>query len=234
MFLNSFRFSKRARYASRVVGLILIVLVIITGSLGCAPKREYNHGGQGVYHIVQRGQTLYRIGLTYGVSVDVLARANNISDPNVISVGDAIFVPGAEQALHVEPYYAYSGTSPFMPVAGTITSNFGAPRNGYRHTGIDIAAPRGTPIRAVLDGRVVFSGRQSRYGLIVIIDHADGYSSVYAHNDKNLVSAGDKVRRGDTIALVGKSGNASGYHLHFELHRHDKIINPTEFLRSSR
>jgi murein DD-endopeptidase MepM/ murein hydrolase activator NlpD len=168
------------------------------------------------------------------VPLNLLVKINDIPDPDRISVGDAIFIPGAESRLHVEPYYAYAGALPALPVNGTITSPFGAQRRGYLHTGLDISAPAGTPIRAALPGVVSFSGKQRRYGKIVILEHANGYSSVYAHNHRNLVKTGDRVKKGQHIALVGRSGNATGFHLHFELHKDGRPVNPIDFIKAGK
>jgi murein DD-endopeptidase MepM/ murein hydrolase activator NlpD len=112
---------------------------------------------------------------------------------------------------------------------GEVTSIFG-PRWGRHHDGIDISAPEGTPIRASAPGTVVFSGRQRGYGNIVIIEHPQGLSTAYAHNYKNLVTPGTLVSRGSLIALLGRTGRASGPNLHFEV-RHGKVArDPMRYL----
>ncbi len=104
---------------------------------------------------------------------------------------------------------------------------------GYRswdhsnHRAIDIAGiPRGTDIYAACDGKVVFSGTKGAYGKLVIIDHGHGYETYYGHCNELLVNVGDRVEKGDVIAKVGMTGNASGYHLHFEVRHNDTRINP--------
>lgn len=111
------------------------------------------------------------------------------------------------------------------PVNGTITSSFGPRKKSY-HTGIDIAADRGTEVRAVRSGRVTFRGRSKRYGRLLIVDHGGGIESYYAHLSRYHVREGQKVKRGQRIGRVGKSGRASGYHLHFELRQNGQPINP--------
>jgi lipoprotein NlpD len=89
---------------------------------------------------------------------------------------------------------------------------------GRRHDGIDIAAPKGAIIRAAADGEVIFSDwGPGGYGRIVIVQHSPHLVTVYAHNDRNLVKRRHRVKRGQAIATVGRSGRASGYHLHFEI-----------------
>jgi murein DD-endopeptidase MepM/ murein hydrolase activator NlpD len=120
------------------------------------------------------------------------------------------------------------------PVDGPILSGFGAPRGGHAHQGIDVRAPRGTPVRAAAAGRVIRSGSMRGYGNVVAIDHGDGLETRYAHTAKNLVRAGDWVERGDTIALVGATGNATTPHLHFEVRKSGRARDPVAWLPAER
>ena len=126
--------------------------------------------GEGVYHTVQKNQTLYRIAKTYELDVKVLQRANHIGDPSKLKEGTRLWIPGARRVLQIpdtpRSYTAKKKTSPTVkprkgffiwPSKGTLTSRFGM-RNGRKHEGIDIAAPKGTPIYSAADGKVVFSG----------------------------------------------------------------------------
>lgn len=120
------------------------------------------------------------------------------------------------------------------PVQGTVTRGF---KQGgkHRHDGIDIAARKGTPIVAVASGKVIFSDwGPGGYGRIVILRHAADLVTVYAHNHQNLVKAGQQVRRGDRIATVGRSGRATGYHLHFEIRRKTVPVPPYSYLARDR
>lgn len=118
--------------------------------------------------------------------------------------------------------------SPYIwPVdGGTLTSGFG--RRGRRmHKGIDIAADPGTPIKAVADGKVIYSDNKQRgYGNLVILQHAGDVVTVYAHNRRNLVDEGDTVRQGAVIAELGNTGRSTGPHLHFELRLKSKAVDP--------
>lgn len=123
--------------------------------------------------------------------------------------------------------------------AGYVSSNYGwrrHPISGKRrmHKGIDIAAPRGTPIVAMADGVVTFSGKQRGYGNIVIVSHGNGLETRYAHNTRNTVKKGTKVKQGDVIAKVGSTGRATGPHVHFEVRKNGKSVNPKRFLDMSR
>jgi murein DD-endopeptidase MepM/ murein hydrolase activator NlpD len=119
----------------------------------------------------------------------------------------------------------------FLPVDGRITSHFGVRRDPLgqgerRHKGLDIAAPAGTPVRAVAPGRVVFSSRAGGYGNLVVIDHGNGLTTRYAHNRNLRVSVGDPVRAGQEIAQVGSTGRSTGPHLHFEVIRNGYAVDP--------
>lgn len=111
------------------------------------------------------------------------------------------------------------------PVEGRLSSGFGQ-RRGDRHDGVDIAARKGTPIRAAEAGRVIYSDRLGDYGKIVILKHAGSWATVYAHNRRNRVRKGEFVERGEVIAEVGTSGNASGPHVHFEVRRSNAALDP--------
>lgn len=112
---------------------------------------------------------------------------------------------------------------------GRVSSGYGK-RWRRMHKGIDIAAKRGSPIFAVEDGVVVRAKRVKGYGNLVEIEHSDTYSTRYGHNSKNLVKAGDKVKRGQKIALVGSTGHSTGPHVHFEVRQAKVAINPIKYL----
>lgn len=119
-----------------------------------------------------------------------------------------------------------------QPVSGTITSKFGAQssiRSGA-HTGLDIAAPKGTNIKAAAGGKVTFAGTNGSYGKLVIISHTDGVETYYAHCSALYVSVGDTVSQGQVIAAVGSTGNSTGNHLHLEIRKNGTILNPQNYL----
>lgn len=135
-----------------------------------------------------------------------------------------------------DPNQAFSGESFLTPVRGRITSPFGSrrhPRSGRTsfHSGVDIAARRGTAITAAASGRVSFSGWNRGYGLMVVIDHGGGIQTVYAHCSTTSVKKGDRIKAGQKIAKVGSTGVTTGSHLHFEVRRNGKVQNPLRFLR---
>jgi septal ring factor EnvC (AmiA/AmiB activator) len=118
------------------------------------------------------------------------------------------------------------------PLSGSLIARFGGTLpDGRRSSGLLIAAPAGTPVRAVADGRVVFAEWMSGYGLICIVDHGNGNMSLYAYNDALLRDVGDEVRRGDPVASVGNSGGQGRPALYFELRRQGSPVDPAAWLR---
>ena len=115
------------------------------------------------------------------------------------------------------------------PVEGPITSTFGRRRSGW-HRGIDIKANQGAVVFAAAAGTIAVSAVEPRYGRVVKIDHDDGYMTVYAHNEENLVEAGMRVAAGDPIATIGRTGRATAHHLHFEIRRNGSVYNPLYLL----
>jgi murein DD-endopeptidase MepM/ murein hydrolase activator NlpD len=115
------------------------------------------------------------------------------------------------------------------PVEGPISSTFGRRRSGW-HRGIDIKAERGAVVFAAAAGVVVTSAVEPRYGRVVKIEHDDGYVTVYAHNEENLVQTGMQVAPGDPIATIGRTGRATAHHLHFEIRRNGAVYNPLYLL----
>ena len=124
--------------------------------------------------------------------------------------------PPATPDEHVRTPASSPSSGFIWPVRGTLVSPYGQ-RWGRLHSGIDIAAPAGTPIAASASGQVVYAGSMSGYGLIVVIQHAGGIATAYAHNSSIAVSVGQSVGQGQTIASVGCSGHCFGDHVHFEI-----------------
>jgi murein DD-endopeptidase MepM/ murein hydrolase activator NlpD len=130
------------------------------------------------------------------------------------------------------------GDSFIAPIEGRLTSAYGSRpwRRGKKtylrfHYGIDLGAPIGTTIVAAKEGTVRFAGRYSKsYGNAVVLDHGNGIGSIYAHCSKVTVKSGDKVERGQTIALIGMTGRTTGPHVHFEVRLNQTAIDPTKYL----
>ncbi len=117
------------------------------------------------------------------------------------------------------------------PVVGKVIASYGAADLGRRNDGVNIAAPSGTPVRAAADGEVVYRGSElDGFGNLLLVKHAGGYVTAYAHNDSMLVKKGDKIRQGQVIAKVGQSGAVSSPQLHFEIRQNLKSIDPLAML----
>lgn len=130
----------------------------------------------------------------------------------------------------VKPNEAVSEQGYIWPVEGEVLSFFGE-RSGRVHQGIDICAKKGTKIYAAKTGKVIYSDNGlGGYGNMIIIEHKNGWSTVYAHNSENLVKKNKQVNRGQVIALVGQTGNATGPHLHFEIRKGKDPVNPLFYL----
>lgn len=217
---------------------VFLLLVVFSTCRSVSP----GYPRTGVYHTVTRHQTLWRICKTYGVNMDEVARVNRIRDPSRIREGQRIFIPGARKVLKVDIYIddiggrrgrredpkriALAKGRFIWPVRGKITREFGI-RGTVKHDGIDISASRGTPIRASDSGKVIYSGDEiTGYGNIIIIKHAGGFITVYAHNKINDVAEDMNVVRGQIIGRVGNTGRASAPHLHFEVRKNNRPINP--------
>ncbi|WP_340118873.1 M23 family metallopeptidase [Pelagibius sp. 7325] len=122
---------------------------------------------------------------------------------------------------------ARAGSSFLWPVQGPLLSSYGAKAGGEHNDGINIAAPRGTPVRAAENGVVAYAGQELKgFGKLLLVKHADGWVTAYAHNEELLVAAGDTVQRGQTIARVGSSGHVDRPQLHFEVRRGTRAVNP--------
>jgi murein DD-endopeptidase MepM/ murein hydrolase activator NlpD len=199
----------------------------------------------GTTHVVEKGETLYRIARAYGIEPRELMEANGINDPRTLAPGQELFVPGAPRPVDVPPLAAGSasaarepdellprkgGTGALQwPLKGVLYRGFGV-KQGQRHDGIDLSAPEGTPVRAAAAGEVIYVGTQSGYGLIVIVRHAGGLITLYAHNSEGLVKDGDRVEAGTPVAKVGQTGRTSGPHLHFEVREGTRPRDPLQFL----
>ncbi|MAA77998.1 MAG: hypothetical protein CL916_01965 [Deltaproteobacteria bacterium] len=154
-----------------------------------------------------------------------------------ISCSSSLRFPGSLSYLGRQPasYIPSPHASYQVPTKGRISSPFGmrihpVHKTQKMHKGLDIAAPKGTPIYPIKPGIVTFSGSQKGYGNIVIIDHGEGMSSRYAHCHRLIAQKGERVEYKDIIATVGKSGTATGYHLHLEIRNHNSPIDPQPIL----
>lgn len=200
---------------------------------------------KGILHKVTFGDTIWDIARRYGVNMDDIITANEL-DGERLSIGQELVIPGATRIPSLVRSSTLKrltknlpGESPITrdlkgayvwPVSGRVTSGYGW-RWGRLHQGIDISSRVGQPIVAARTGTVVFAGWRGGYGKTVVIDHGDGTSTMYAHCQSLLASVGQSVDRGETIARVGRTGNTTGPHLHFEVLVNGRAVNPMNYLR---
>ncbi len=132
----------------------------------------------------------------------------------------------------------YMATPRGLPVPGTVSSPYGSRVNPISgrvelHRGIDVSIPAGTPVLATADGIVSFSGWNGGGGNVVVIEHGHGFSTYYAHNERTTVEVGQQVKRGDVIAYAGSTGKSTGSHVHYEIWRTGRVLNPRDFIERS-
>ncbi len=200
---------------------------------------------KGVWHIVKKGENLYRISLYYEVSQQDIKKANNM-DSDSLFVGQKLFIPGtkkktplfaltpdltqnqpettvieqpiSETKILKEPEYAW-------PVEGKIICTYGELGN----KGIDILTSPGSSVKAAKDGKVVFVGTTTKYGETIIIEHENGMFSVYGHDMIVRVKEGQSVKKGAIIGEMKNSSQARRY-LHFEIRYKNNPVNPLNLL----
>jgi len=199
------------------------------------PSARYLRPGQileipdtdGSYITIKKNDTVASVCEKYGIEITDLVNANPGVDVHALQIAQRLFVPGTQALSEIFRFG--------WPVHGRISGRY-----GYRihpvyhrrmmHTGLDIAAGYGSPIRAALGGRVAFVGWKGGYGKTVVVEHPNGYETLYGHCSTILVNRGDTVKRGDTIARIGSTGISTGPHVHFEVREHGSRINPERVL----
>ena len=187
----------------------------------------------GILYSVGPGDTLEKIAARHRVDVDEIISVNELFSDKVRS-GSTIFIPGAQ--LDWLDMAERNGDLFMWPVRGRLTSGYGnrnSPFTGLRqfHSGIDISAVTGTPVRAAMSGRVSVAGWDSAYGNYVVISHHSGYRTLYAHLNVIRVKSGAYVGAGERIGDVGNTGLSTGSHLHFTVYKNGRTINPRSLMR---
>jgi murein DD-endopeptidase MepM/ murein hydrolase activator NlpD len=183
---------------------------------------------KGILYTVKSGDTCEKIAKTYKIKTEDIITANDL-EGKTIQKGDVMFLPGASLTeLEKAKIFGYLF---IKPLNGRFTSPFGIRKDPFTgkpkfHAGIDIAAPYGTPIKAAKDGKVTYAGWKSGYGNVVIIEHQFGYTTLYGHMSKILVSVGQYVKGGQYIGKVGSTGKSTGPHCHFEVHKFGMPTDP--------
>ncbi|MBI4434736.1 peptidoglycan DD-metalloendopeptidase family protein [Candidatus Uhrbacteria bacterium] len=193
----------------------------------------------GVSYTVRRGDTLEAIAKRFGAEAEEILEFNRLVDADDIDVGDLLIIPGGRPPAIVAPPVIRRPTRPALPLP-SISGKFLWPSEGgyrisqyftWRHHGVDIAVAHGTTVFASEVGTVVSSGWIRGYGYQVLIDHGNGLQTRYGHNSKLLVVKGQRVDRGQPIALVGSTGRSTGPHIHYEVFANGARVNPFRYLR---
>lgn len=189
----------------------------------------------GLVHTVAAGDSLNGISAKYGVSMEELLDANDITDPT-LQTGQEIFIPGARMdATSLKKAMGELFAYP-IKAAWRLTSRFGRRSDPFTgvtssHTGIDMACPTGTPVYASMSGKVIVAGWNNIFGNYVIVDHENGYQTLYGHMSKILTSSGKRITQGVKIGLVGSTGYSTGPHLHFTVYKNGKLVDPQSVLK---
>ena len=232
------------------ITLFLLLISILSGCQVLKNLDILSTNQQGIYHTVQKGQTLHFIARAYNVNIDRLKRINGVYDPSKLQIGARLWIPRARRVLNIDSNINKQALTKkkkkrkgalnkgikaikgflIWPVKGQLTSRFGN-RSGRHHDGIDIGARRGTSVVAAAAGKVMFSGwGPTGYGLMVIIKHKNNLTTVYAHNAHIHVHKNQMVKQGRRIASVGSTGRSTGPHLHFEVRNDSHPMNPLKYL----
>jgi len=199
----------------------------------CAPgpyvKPALPTGIPGIYHRVERGETLWRISKIYNIDLDEITKVNHIPDAATIDMGQLIFIPHRQKSQNLA---AKSSTEDFIwPVRGRVISTFGQTFNTMINKGLNIQCSRSLDIVASRSGKIVFYDDNFKdFGKTIIIDHGDGFSTVYARNSQVFIKIGDYTPKGALIAKAGSTDRDKNTYLHFEIRKGHIPQNPYFYL----
>lgn len=189
----------------------------------------------GIIYTVKKGDSLESIVKKYNVKLATILDVNELNT-DVLSAGQQLFIPGA--AMDSKSLKEAMGELFIMPLKSKFrwSSSYGKridPIAGVSsfHTGTDMACPTGTPIYAAMSGTIATAGVSRVYGNYVIIEHGNGYQTLYAHMSKIIATKGQWVSQGTKIGLVGSTGYSTGPHLHFTVYKNGKMIDPMTILK---
>ena len=194
-------------------------------------------------YIIKKNDTFFAVAKCFKISVKDIKFKNRKINEKKLKVGQIIYLPYYADKNFCSKKVAKKNKSNFKkkgvntksiflwPTDGQLIASFGAQSGGRRNDGINIKASKGNPVRAALSGKVIYRGNElPAWGNLILIKHENGWTSAYAHLDKFLVSVGDKVKTGDLIGAVGKTGNVNDNQLHFQLRKFSKPKNPLKYL----
>ena len=201
-------------------------------------------------YTVKKGDTLYSISRKFKTDLFSLSVLNKLNNVNQIKVNQKILIPDyilkpkkirqKEKSLQKTENKKIIkkklltnkvDTDFIWPVKGKILNNFGSETPGFFNDGINISSNLGTSVKASLDGEIVYSGNEiPGYGNLILIKHSKNWITAYAHLEKIVKKKGNYVKKGETIGLVGKTGNVSEVQLHFEIRKGKEAVNPLKYL----
>ncbi len=218
-------------------GLIAIISLFLVGCATTAPTPSatsspaITHDTAGNFHKVLKGETLWRISKKYHVDIEELARLNHIPDTTSIETGQLIMIPQTRKTSCSYASKTNNSEDFIWPLKGEVIGRFGERYNNILNKGLDIRAPYGEEIVASRSGVVTYCDENlNSFGKTLIIDHGDGFLTVYARNAQLFVKNGDKVAQGVAIARVGNAGKDKTAFLHFEIRKGHTAQNPYYYL----
>ena len=201
-------------------------------------------------YTVKKGDTLYSISRKFKTDLFSLSVLNKLNNVNQIKVNQKILIPDYilkpkkikqkekplqktenKKIIKKKLLTNKVDTDFIWPVKGKILNNFGSETPGFFNDGINISSNLGTSVKASLDGEIVYSGNEiPGYGNLILIKHSKNWITAYAHLEKIVKKKGNYVKKGETIGLVGKTGNVSEVQLHFEIRKGKEAVNPLKYL----
>lgn len=212
----------------------LLFTVFISGCVTVREEKKYGFREfpepekEGIYHKVKKGETLWRIARAYDVSMSDLVNINNIPRAAHVEENQLIFIPGRDAAREAGISKDNDQDEFIWPVGGKILRYFHERQGDSVNKGLDIAVQEGMKVKAARAGQVIFADYLTGQGYMVILEHPDGFYTIYAQNSKLFVKLGDQVSRGEEVSEVSGSGDLA--YAHFEIRRNTVEDNPLYYL----
>ena len=217
---------------------ILFASLLLAGSplmAGCMPDDPRTHLDWGVNTTTPRHVAANASGAKTYTYEDGDARPTPRPAPNYVTKNVTPYAPVSSQPLApIAPVARADAPAFAWPVSGRVISDFGGTANGGKNDGINIATAMDTPIHASASGTVTYAGDELKnYGNLVLLKHAGGFTTAYAHADRLVVSRGDFVAKGQVIGYAGQTGDVTAPQLHFEIREQTTPVNPRTYLAST-
>ena len=194
-------------------------------------------------YLIKKKDTFYSLASCFKISIKDIRSKNKKLNEKRLKVGQVVYLPyyakknycsknlNTNASKNKKNKITYTKSMFLWPTNGKVIATFGAKSGGRRNDGINIKAAKGNPVRAALSGKIIYKGNElPAWGNLILIKHANGWTSAYAHLNKFLVKVGDKVNTGDLIGIIGKTGNVNDFQLHFQLRKYSKPLDPIKYL----